>query len=216
MRRSSAETREHVLAVAHEIFYWQGIKGTGVDKVAADAEVAPTTLYRLFTSKDDLVAGYVERAHVNYLLWFDEAVEGGGADPRQRILRVFDALEHQVRPENFRGCPFLMALAEYPDAAHPVHRHAVGTKEWVRTRFGELVRDLDADGADIAEPDRLADRLTLVMEGVYASAQALTVQGPAAQARDLAAALIDISSHAPTPAPARAPRRGGARTSARR
>jgi AcrR family transcriptional regulator len=197
MRRRSAETRELVLAVAHEIFYWQGIRGTGVDKLAAEAGIAPTTLYRLFASKDDLVAAYVERADANYRVWFDEAVQTGGSDARQRILELFRALAHQVRPENFRGCPFLMALAEYPDAAHAAHRHAVGTKEWVRARFGELVADLAADGAEIAEPGRLADQLTLVMEGVYASAQALTAYGPAAQAHDVAAALIAAAGHPP-------------------
>jgi AcrR family transcriptional regulator len=199
MRRSSAETREHVLAVAHEIFYWQGIRGTGVDKIAVEAGVAPTTLYRLFASKDDLVAAYVARADVNYRAWFDEAVEAGGADPRQRILCVFDALQHQVRPENFRGCPFLMALSEYPDATHPAHRNAVGTKEWVRVRFGELAADLAATRAPV-DVDELADSLTLVMEGVYASAQALGQEGPAARARALAATLVG---------PARTPRTSG-------
>src|SRR6266571_2463836 len=39
MPRSSAETREHVLGVAHELFYWHGIRATGVDRVAAAAGV---------------------------------------------------------------------------------------------------------------------------------------------------------------------------------
>ena len=56
----AAETREHVLAVAHELFYWHGIRATGVDAIAAEAEVAPTTLYRLFASKDDLIAAYID------------------------------------------------------------------------------------------------------------------------------------------------------------
>ena len=42
MPRRAAETREHVLEVAHELFYWNGIRATGVDRVAAEAGVAPT------------------------------------------------------------------------------------------------------------------------------------------------------------------------------
>jgi AcrR family transcriptional regulator len=61
-RRTAAQTREHVLAIANELFYWHGIRATGIDAVAAEAGVAPTTLYRLFASKDDLIAAYVERA----------------------------------------------------------------------------------------------------------------------------------------------------------
>jgi AcrR family transcriptional regulator len=138
MPRSSADTREHVLGVAHELFYWQGIRATGVDRVAAAAQVAPTTLYRLFASKDDLIAAYIERAGRLYRDWFDGAARVGGADPRAAILAVFDALGEQVQPEQCRGCPFLMALAEFPDPAHPAHRAAVATKRWVRERLGQL------------------------------------------------------------------------------
>jgi AcrR family transcriptional regulator len=178
-RRSGADTREHVLEVAHELFYWRGIRATGVDAVAAEAGVAPTTLYRLFASKDDLVAAYVERASRLYREWFDDAA-GAGAGTREHILAVFDALAVQVRPENCRGCPFLMALTEFPEEHLAAHRHAVAVKAWVRRRFAEL-------GA----PDDLADDLALVMEGVYASVQALGVDGPARRARRLAEALLD-------------------------
>jgi AcrR family transcriptional regulator len=185
-RRSGADTREHVLEVAHELFYWRGIRATGVDAVAAEAGVAPTTLYRLFASKDDLVAAYVERASRLYREWFDAAAVGTG--PRERILAVFDALAVQVRPENCRGCPFLMALTEFPEEHVAAHRHAVAVKFWVRRRFAEL-------GA----PDDLADDLALVMEGVYASVQALGVTGPARRGRRLAQALLDDRGLASSP-----------------
>ena len=96
MPRSSAETREHVLGVAHELFYWHGIRATGVDRVAVAAGVAPTTLYRLFASKDDLIGAYIERADRLYREWFDAAAAAGGPDPHEQVLAVFDALGEQV------------------------------------------------------------------------------------------------------------------------
>lgn len=188
MPRSGKETREHVLEVAHELFYWNGIRATGVDRVAADAAVTPTTLYRLFGSKDDLIGAYMDRAGRLYREWFDAAAEAGGAEPRQRILALFDALTEQVQPGQCRGCPFLMALAEFPDPAHPAHRNAVELKQWVRTRFGELTVELGP--APAVARDALADQLALVMEGVYASVQALGVGGPARRARAFAEALL--------------------------
>ncbi|QFZ21676.1 TetR/AcrR family transcriptional regulator [Saccharothrix syringae] len=186
MRRSAAETREHVLAVTHDLFYWNGIHAVGVDRVAAEAGVAPTTLYRLFRSKDDLVAAYVERADENYRGWFGQAAKADGRSARDRVLAVFDELVAVVEPDRYRGCPFLMALAEYPDPELAAHRGAVATKRWVRARFGELAAELGA-----ADPDALADQLALVLEGVYASVQALGVDGPARQARDLVEALLE-------------------------
>jgi hypothetical protein len=84
-----------------------------------------------------------------------------------------------------------MALAEIPDRALPAHQHAVATKAWVRGRLGELV-----DAMQVDDPAALADELTLVMEGVYASVQALGADGPARRARALAEALLDGAARA--------------------
>lgn len=177
MRRTAAETREHILAVAHDLFYWHSIKGTGVDTIAATAGVAPTTLYRLFASKDDLIAAYIERASGHYKQWFSAATAEG--KPADRIRSLFDALIEQVQPDQCRGCPFLMAMAELPDASTRAHALAVETKAWVR----QQVRALSTS-------DELADQLVLIMEGVYASVQALGVDGPARQARGLVETLL--------------------------
>jgi AcrR family transcriptional regulator len=190
--RPSAETREHILEVARDLFYWEGIRATGIDRVAAAANVAPTTLYRLFGSKDGLIAAYMERESSRFRDWFEAAIETSGSDPRKRILAVFDALSEQVRPENCRGCPFLMALAEFPDAEIEVHRHAVDNKAWVRKRFGELTREL-AKADEVPDAEALADRLALVMEGVYGSVAALGTAGPASEARDLVESLLGAS-----------------------
>ena len=42
----------------------------------------------------------------------------------------------------------------------------------------------------VRDPAVLTDQLTLVLEGIYASVQALTAAGPAARARSAADALI--------------------------
>ena len=189
MPRPAADTREHVLDVARRLFYWEGIRATGIDRVAVEAGVAPTTLYRLFGSKDGLVGAYIERESRGFRDWFDATVEAAGTDPRARILAIFDALAIQVRPENCRGCPFLMALAEFPDTDVEAHRHAVDNKAWVRERFGALTRELAAVD-EIPEPEALADRLALVMDGVYGSVAALGTDGPARDVRRFVESLL--------------------------
>jgi AcrR family transcriptional regulator len=191
VRRSAAETREHVLDVAHELFYWTGIRATGVDRVAADAGIAPTALYRLFPSKDALVAAYVQRAERRYREWFETATRADGRLPSDRILALFDALAEQVQPERCRGCPFMMALTEFPDTSVEGHKSAVRLKKWVRSRIRRLVEELDsARPSKRIEAAALADHLTLLFEGVYATAQALGADGPARRAGELAARLI--------------------------
>lgn len=195
-QRTAAETREHVLRVARELFYWDGIRATGVDKVAAEAGVAPTTLYRLFASKDDLVAAYVEREDRLYRRWFDESVEAAGPQPREKILGLFDALAEQVQPDRCRGCPFQMALAEFPAVAQSAHRHAVTNKAWVRGRLQELTEEL-ARAEGHSDPTALADGLALLMEGAYPSAGALGPGGPVAQVRYAVESLLAASRPSP-------------------
>jgi hypothetical protein len=78
-----------------------------------------------------------------------------------------------------------MAMAELPDASARAHVLAVETKAWVRDRIGELTAQLP-----VPDPGALADQIVLVMEGVYASVQALGVDGPARQARGLVDAML--------------------------
>jgi hypothetical protein len=65
----------------------------------------------------------------------------------------------------------------------PAHRNAVAGKAWIRDTIGELTGQLGADN-----PAELADHLTLALEGLLATGQALGPDGPAKQAKRLAEA----------------------------
>jgi AcrR family transcriptional regulator len=190
--RPAAETREHILDMAERLFYWDGIRATGVDKIAQEAGVAPTTLYRLFASKDDLVTAYVDRYATGYREWIDSITSRPGASARNRILAYFDGLADNTGTDDFRGCPFLMALAEYPDPDSGPHASAQAVKAWVRAKLRQLVGELPG----VAPRSRagVADQLALIVEGFYGSTAALGSDGPARQARSLAALVIDAAS----------------------
>lgn len=186
MRRTAAETRELILEVASRLFYWQGIRATGVDKIAAEAGVSPNVLYRAFATKDDLVAAYVAQSRERSQIRLDAAIAAAGADPRARILAMFDALAEDIRPEVFRGCACMMTLAEFPDQALPAHQGAIGAKTWVRARFGELAEQLR-----VAKPEILADQLSIIWEGTNSTAHAMGADGPPASTRALVTAILD-------------------------
>jgi AcrR family transcriptional regulator len=190
--RPAAETREHILDVAEQLFYRDGIRATGVDTITREAGVAPTTLYRLFASKDDLVTAYVDRYAAGYRNWIETLTSDPDVAARDRILAVFDGLTGVIGTDGFRGCPFLMALAEYPDPTSGPHASAQAVKAWVRAKLRELTRQLSgvAPGARAA----VADQLALVVEGLYGSTAALGSNGPAKRARSLAALIIDSAT----------------------
>lgn len=192
-RRSAAQTREHVLAVAAELFYRDGIRATGVDTVAARAGIAPPTLYRLFATKDDLVAAYTERCSAAYKDRLAAVTAPDAGTARQRLIAVFTLFTEDAVSDPCRGCPFLLVLAEYPDSASPAHAQAVDHKAWVRALLRRLVGEL-ADESHVHDPATLAEQLAVIADGVYGSAQALGGTGPVLHGPSCAAALIDFAT----------------------
>jgi AcrR family transcriptional regulator len=136
-----------VLAVAHDLFYADGINRTGVDRVVAAAGISPTTLYRLFGSKDGLVTAYVEREAVTYLAWMADLLDA--EQPRDGLRAFIYGIVDQVAGSHCRGCPFQLALGEIPDPDHPAHQAATDLKRRVRDRLRDVA-------ARAGAPERLS------------------------------------------------------------
>jgi AcrR family transcriptional regulator len=174
-----------VLFVAAELFYREGIRAVGVDRLAKEAQVTATTLYRLFESKDGLVVAYLVRADQKWFDWLDQTADARG------LAGVVAAIDEQTTDPDHRGCPFRMALAEYPSPDSEIHRTAIATKLRTRTRLGEL-----AAAAGCEHPEAIAEQLAIIMEGIWACAPerapgSLPGPGPAL-AEELLRAAIEM------------------------
>src|SRR6218665_2250806 len=62
--------RDRILVTAHQLFYRDGIRATGIDRIIAESGVAKLTFYRHFPSKDDLVLAFLDYRHDRWLAWF--------------------------------------------------------------------------------------------------------------------------------------------------
>jgi AcrR family transcriptional regulator len=178
--------RERLLAVAGELFYRQGIRSVGVDEIVASADVAKMSLYRSFSSKDELVAAYLRDRDERYWRWWDEVTDRHPGQPREQLLGLFRSLARRATRPDWRGCPFTNAATEFPEPDHPGRHVAEANKRELRRRLRELARLAGAH-----EPALLGDQLVLLFEGAYISAQIFGANGPAAAVADAAAALIE-------------------------
>ncbi len=183
----SDATHARLLDTATELFYAEGIAATGVDKVVARAGVSKPTLYAHFGSKDDLVAAVLERRHAERVAMLDAWVRAHGDSPRERLLAVFDWLATwHASVGGERGCAFVNAAAEVAGPGHPAREVARRHKRWMREYLAGL-----ASEAGISDPERLGSDLMLLVDGANAR---VTVDGDlaaAADARRLAAIIID-------------------------
>jgi AcrR family transcriptional regulator len=178
--------RERLLAVAGELFYRQGIRSVGVDEIVASADVAKMSLYRSFSSKDELVAAYLRDRDERYWRWWDEVTDRHPGQPREQLLGLFRSLARRATRPDWRGCPFTNAATEFPEADHPGRRVAEAHKRELRRRLRELARLAGA-----LEPALLGDQLVLLFEGAYTSAQTFGANGPAVAVVEAAETLIE-------------------------
>ncbi|WP_420451736.1 TetR/AcrR family transcriptional regulator [Ilumatobacter sp.] len=186
-RHSAAENKRTIIDAASELFYAEGIRSVGVERIARSADVAPPTLYRAFASKDDLIVAYIEQRDQAWRSWFREIVEAART-PEESISAVFEAALAQVQTPHYRGCPFQMALAEFPATDHPAHLAAVANKEWMRTQFAELCANLGAPSTT-----GMADQFCVLLDGLYVSAQSLGPAGYASTVTDIVPQLLEAA-----------------------
>lgn len=155
---ATVPARDRVLGTATALFYGQGIRAVGIDRIIAEAGVAKATFYHHFATKDALVAAYLtEQSRLQR-----EAMDRlTGLAPRAAVLAFFEAVADSTRDPVFRGCQFVNAAAEFPDPDHPVRRVVADHRAWLR---GVLRGWVAADGCD--DPDLVADLLVVLRDGL--------------------------------------------------
>jgi AcrR family transcriptional regulator len=155
-KRSEKPTmNERILKTADRLFYLQGIRAVGVDTIAAEIGISKRTLYNHFPSKDALVAAYLERRFVQ--------PRPSDKSPVEQILGTFDSLERRFGSKDFRGCPFVNAVAELGTEDRSVKKIAVAFKESRRLWFRDHLVQLG-----VAEAEGLATQLQLLVDGSIA------------------------------------------------
>jgi AcrR family transcriptional regulator len=106
------------LATAQTLFYRDGVRATGIDRIIDEAKVTKVTFYRHFPSKDVLVEAFLERRHRAWIDWFGTALAkaAAGMTPRQKqetpLLPVLVAARQLIGSSTFRGCAFANTVAE--------------------------------------------------------------------------------------------------------
>lgn len=159
---------ERVFDVAADLFYRRGIRAVGVEEIVKRAGVAKISLYRSFSSKDDLIVAYLAQRNAAFWQKMDEDFFAPEGDPRAQLRALMTYLAQRTTQPGYRGCPFVNYCAEFPDASHPGHEIAQANKrEW----RGRLTRIAQALGAP--HPEQLGDALLLLVEGAYAISQTL-------------------------------------------
>jgi AcrR family transcriptional regulator len=161
---------ERILRAADRLFYGRGIRAVGVDAIAAAAGISKRSLYDTYPSKDALVEAYLQHRI--------QPIPASDQPPAARILDLFGQLQDWFASGEFRGCPFVNAVAELGEDCAAARRIAAR----YRAEKLRLVEDWLAE-AGMRDPAGLALQIMMLADGAIA---AMLVHGDPAVARTAA------------------------------
>ena len=154
---------QRIQSAAKDLFYRQGIRATGIEEVCRVAEATKMSLYRAYPSKDALIAAILREDAEEWDAWF-QAVTAAAPTAAGKLRALMVAASQEMEDPDFRGCPMLLAQAEFPDPEHPTHRIVAAFKTRVCNSIVELAREAGA-----AEPQRLGELLSMLFDGAWSS-----------------------------------------------
>jgi AcrR family transcriptional regulator len=182
--RSSA--RDRLLDAANELFYEEGVRSVGIDRLIEQAGVAKASLYNTFGSKEALIRAYLESRHAGTAARITAYIERFET-PRERLLGVFEAQGELFAEPGFRGCAFVSASAE-AQPGDQVEQAADAYRAWVRRLFTDL-----ADEAGVPDAPTLARQLHLLYDGGGLSARMDRDPSASSCSRAAAETLLDAA-----------------------
>lgn len=190
---------ERILSTADDLFYREGVRAVGIQRVIDEAGIAKASLYAHYASKDDLVAACTER-RAQAMRTAIEAVLAAAPDtPRAKLLALFDFQVEAVADPGFRGCPVQKTNSEIAEPDHPAKRVTAMHRAWVLDLFRRLVKE-----SGVASPDNVAGTLVVLFDGAIATSTLDRDPAAPRYARWAAEQILD-AHRAPAPSRRRRP-----------
>ena len=185
--------RDELIESAMNVFYRHGFHSTGLDQILKESGISRMTLYNHFKSKDELAVATLRRRDEIFRNNLMRSAETRSEDPIGRILALFDVYAEWFEQDDFQGCMFINASAEFSDPDAPARRVSADHKV-------EIVRYITrlCHAAGFTEPVELAESLNILLEGAIVNAHVVakvpnntsTTANAARRARRIAELLI--------------------------
>ena len=179
-----APAKGRILDTASELFYEEGIRNVGVDRIIAASSVTKATFYKHYRAKDNLIVDYITARHIATRHELDSII-GNASSPEDAVKRYLAAIVEEISRPGFRGCAFINAAAEFPDSTHAVRQIVTAHREWYTDALADLMRSLGH-----ATPGDAGDELLLARDGAMTGGYAGDPVAAAAALQRVAARVV--------------------------
>src|SRR5689334_23767103 len=93
-RLSRPERETLVLDAAAELFYARGVHEVGMDELIRATGLGKATVYRLYPTKDALIAAYLHRHAEAILALIDADIQRHAGKPKRALDALFAAIQN--------------------------------------------------------------------------------------------------------------------------
>ena len=161
------QLRDTILRKSYELFYKQGFHDSGVELLAKRAGTTKRTLYAHFGNKEGLIKEVLKYRHQMFMEQLKGYLVGFEIKEAADVANCYlTFLKNWTSSEDFYGCMFINACAEYSDAESSPHQiakqHKTEVRKWLFDKFEEV-------GAKNAR--QKSDTLFVFGEGIIVAAQ---------------------------------------------
>jgi AcrR family transcriptional regulator len=181
----SQSKRAELIRKALMLFYRNGFHATGMDLVARETGVSKTSIYKHFRTKEELILAVLRLRDENFRNWLYRRMEELADTPKGQLLAMFDALGEWFREDNFKGCMFIKASAEFQEHDHAINAQAYAHKQLLVDHFEALARQ-----AGLPDPHVSARQLLILKEGAIVIAAMSHTDISAKEAKRIAEGLL--------------------------
>lgn len=158
--------RDDLIDAAMRVFYKHGFHASSLDDIQKEGGISRPTLYNHFKSKDELIVAAMRRRDEIFRNRLMKFVDSNAKSPRDRIAAVFDFHEEWFNGNEFCGCMFINAAAEFSVADSEPRRLASDHKRAIVRYLREL-----CEAARIENAEETAEQLNLLLEGAIVAAR---------------------------------------------
>lgn len=180
-----SNARKRIVETAEKLFYAEGIRAVGIDRVIAEAGVAKMTLYNHFSSKDDLVVEVLKYREEQFDLYLRQRMLEHQSQGLNPLKAFFAALKDWFQSADYRGCSFLNALAELADSNPTATDFCSEHKRRFKEQLTEII--VETAGSQAAS---VAPAISVLVEGAIVTAVSEGNANAASVAEEAAEILI--------------------------
>ncbi len=157
--------QQDIVEAAYRLFKENGFYATGVDLIMREAGVSKRTLYKYFTSKNDLIVAVITHYHTTYQQHLANILEQSNATALEKIALIFEDAATWFDEASFHGCLAINAMGEFYGKNEKIEQACHQFKTWELSLFEQLCRQ-----AETPSPEALAYKLFALLEGMVSLA----------------------------------------------